>query len=85
MEYKNKKPFFNKPLKITIDNPIKDTYYLVKNVVYKEMQILALKKEQDEKIIVIVEAKIMDGQLKYISMVPDEFLGDISGILAGSL
>jgi hypothetical protein len=84
-EYKQKKPFFQKPIKITVETPTYDTYYMIKNVVYKEKQILALKKEMEPNTIVLVEAKIKDGQLKYISMLPDEYISEISGMLKGSI
>lgn len=84
MEYKKWKPFYRKPIKITIGNTINDTYYMVKNVVYQGIQILALKKEQDSNTIFLVEGKIEDGKLTYISMLSDEFLGDISKMLEES-
>lgn len=80
IEYKNGKPYFEKPIKITIGNPINDTYYLVKNVVYKEKQILAMKQKQDSNTIILVEAKIEDGQLIHISKLSEEFLGDVCGL-----
>lgn len=85
VEYKQKKPFFQKPVKITVETHPNDTYYLIKNVVYKEKQILALKNEMDPNTIILVEAKIKDGKLKYISMLPEEYLGDISGMLRGTI
>ncbi|CAH2712894.1 hypothetical protein BACCIP111895_00027 [Neobacillus rhizosphaerae] len=81
MEYKKMKPYFVKPIKITMGNPINDTYYLVKNVVYKGKQILAMKQILDSNTIILVEAKIEDGQLIHISKLSEEFLGDISGML----
>lgn len=81
MEYKKKKPFFVKPIKISIGNSINDTYYLVENVVFKGKQILAMKQKQDPNTIILVEAKIEDGQLIHISKLSEEFLGDISGML----
>jgi hypothetical protein len=81
MEYKKKKPFFVKPIKISIGNSINDTYYLVENVVFKGKQILAMKQKQDPNTIILVEAKIEDGQLIHISKISEEFLGDISRIL----
>lgn len=85
LEYKQKKPFFQKPMKITVKTPANDTYYMLKNVVYKDKQILALNKETDPDSIILVEAKIKDGQLKYISMLPDDDLGDLSGMLKGTI
>ncbi len=85
MKYKEKKPFFLNPMKITLDNQMKDTYYIVKNVVYNKKQILALKKEQDSKTIYLVEASIEDGQLMHISKLPYEYIGDISRMLEGTL
>lgn len=81
MEFKKKKPFYKKPIKITIGSPINDTYYMLENVVYKGKQILALKREQDSATIVLVEAKIENGQLIQLLMLPDEFLGDIGRML----
>jgi hypothetical protein len=83
MEFKKKKPFFMKPIKITVGNPINDTFYMMENVVYKGRQILALKQEHDAKTIVLVEANIEGGQLIHISMLPKDFLGDISRMLKG--
>ncbi|NRD79402.1 hypothetical protein HPT25_18735 [Bacillus sp. BRMEA1] len=85
IEYKKNKPFFLKPMKIMVETPEKDTYYLIKNVVYKGKQILALKKDNDPNTIILVEANIHDGQLKYISMLPDEYVKDICGILKGTI
>jgi hypothetical protein len=85
MEYKKWKPFFRQPIKITIGNKINDSYYMVKNVVYKEKQILALKKEQDPNTIILVEGTIEDGKLLYISMISDEFMGDIGRMLEGNI
>ncbi len=68
-------------MKITMGNPTNDTYYLVKNVVYKGKQILAMKQILDSNTIILVEAKIEDGQLIHISKLSEEFLGDISGML----
>jgi len=80
MEYKKMKPYSEKPIKITIGNPINDTYYLVKNLVYKGKQIFAMKQKQDSNTIILVEAKIEDGQLIHISKLSEEFLGDLSGM-----
>ena len=84
-KYKEKKPFFQKPIKIQVETPTFDIYYMVKNVVYKEKQILILKKEMDSNTIFLVEAKIIDGQLKNISMISNEYLGEISGMFTESL
>jgi hypothetical protein len=81
LEYKNKKPYFIKPIKITVGNLSNDTYYMIRNVVYEEKQILALINEQDPKTIVLVEAIIEEGQLKCISKLPNEFLGDVSKLI----
>jgi hypothetical protein len=79
-KYKDKRPFFQKLVKIQVETPTLDTYYIVKNIVYNEKQILALKKEIDSNSIFLVEAKIVDGQLKYISMISNECLCEISGM-----
>jgi hypothetical protein len=85
MEYKIPKPFLLKPIKITVGNPLNDTYYMVKNIVYRKKQILALKREEDQNTIILVEAKIADGQLKYLSMLSDEVLNKVSKIVASSI
>ncbi len=74
-----------KPIKITIDVPIRDTFFMVKNVVYKEKQILALKKEQDPNTIVLVEATIENGKLSYVSRIPDEYIYDITRMIEGTI
>jgi hypothetical protein len=79
MEHKSRKPFFTQPLNITVGNPLNKTYYLLKNVVFKGKQILALMNEQDPKTIVLVEAKIEEGQIKYISMLSKEVMDEVSG------
>lgn len=79
-KYKDKRPFFQKLVKIQVETPALVTYYIVKNIVYNEMQILALKKEIDANTIFLVEAKIKDGQLKYISRISNECLSEISGM-----
>lgn len=80
-DYKTKKPIFMNPMKISIAHPIYETFYMVKNVVYREKQILALKKEQDPHTIVLVEGKIENGKLTYVSMIPDEYMGEIARII----
>lgn len=77
MEYKNRKPFFKKPIKITIGNPLNEIYYMIENFVFEGKQILALKQENDPNTIVLVEAKIEEGQLTHVSMLSDEFIGKI--------
>jgi hypothetical protein len=81
MEFKKMKPFFLKPIKITIGNPLNGTYYMVENVAYKGKQILAMKQKQDSNTIILVEATIEDGQLIHISKVSEEIFGDISRML----
>ena len=81
LEYKKMKPFFRRPIKISLGNPINDTYYLEKNVVYKGKQILAMKQKLDSKTIILVEAKIENGQLIHISKLSEELLDDISVML----
>jgi hypothetical protein len=84
LEYKNKKPFFMDPINIKLGNPINETYLLVKNVVFKEKQILALQRERDTNTVILVEAKIENGKLTYISKLQDEFVGDVSKMLLGT-
>jgi hypothetical protein len=81
IEFKKMKPFFLEPIKITIGNQLNDTYYLVENVAYKGMQILAMKQKQDSNTIILVEAKIENGQLIHISKVSEDIFGDISRML----
>ncbi|CEG25911.1 hypothetical protein [Bacillus sp. B-jedd] len=80
-DYKKKKPYFLKPIKITVGNSTNETYYMIKNLVYMEKQILVLRKEQDPFNIILVEAKIENGSLKSISMLPKDLMSDISGLL----
>ncbi|WML39384.1 hypothetical protein RCG19_19725 [Neobacillus sp. OS1-2] len=81
MEYKKKTPFFKAPIRIMIDNPIMEDYYMVKNVVFDEKQILILKKEKDPNTIVLVEAIIEDGKLTYISRLSDQVVKDVGKII----
>ena len=81
MEYKKKTPFFKTPIKIMIDDPIFEPYYMVKNVVYEEKQILILKKEKDPNTIVLVEAIIEDGKLTFISRLSDQVVKDVGKII----
>ncbi|QCJ42391.1 hypothetical protein FAY30_10990 [Bacillus sp. S3] len=85
MEYKKKKPFFQKPIKIMIEDSIKEPYYLLKNVVYKEKQILVLKREKEPDTIILVEAIIKDGQLHYISKLSDKMLRDITSMIESTI
>lgn len=81
MELKNRKPFFKNPMKITVGNPINKTYTMLKNVVYMERQILALKQELDSNTIILVEATIKGGKLVHISSLPKELWEDVGRIL----
>lgn len=85
IEYKRKKPFFDKPMKITVGDPINDTYYMVENVFYKGKQFLALNTEHDRNTIVLVEAKIENGKLMYISKLTEDVLVDISSIFEAQM
>ncbi|MDR6123756.1 hypothetical protein V7182_18105 [Neobacillus drentensis] len=85
MEFKKKKPFFKRPVRITLGYPMNCTYYIVKNVVYMGKQILALKQEMETNHIVLVEGKIENGQLTCISMLSEECLGDVSRMLEGAI
>ncbi|WP_318507742.1 hypothetical protein [Bacillus sp. T3] len=85
-EYKNTKPYFKYPIKITVcSNPINDTYYMLKNIVYKGRQILALSKEQEPSTIILAEGEIMDGQLQYLLRLPDESISEIKMLFEGTL
>lgn len=85
LEFRKKKPFFMKPVKVTIGSPINSSYYIVKNVVYMGKQILAMKEELDTTSIVLVEGTIENGQLTCISMLSEECLGDVSRLLEGAI
>jgi hypothetical protein len=81
MEHKKKKPYFMKPIKITVGNPLNNTYYMIKNVVFEEKQILALINEQDLGTIILVEAKMEDGQIKCISRLSEEFMVEVKKLI----
>jgi hypothetical protein len=83
MEHRKKKPYFTKPLYIRVGDPLNDTYQLVKNIVYKGKQILAMKKESEPTIILLVEATIENGQLKNILSIPTPFLEELKETLTG--
>jgi len=85
IEFQKRKPFFHESLNITVGPPINETYIMVKNVVYKEKQILILRKRQDSRTIILVEAVLKDGQLQYISKLSDDFIQDISRMLEAYL
>src|SRR5919205_1262216 len=57
MEYKKKKPFFPKPFKLRLGSPINETFYMTKNIVYMEKQILILTKEPESEDRILGEAK----------------------------
>ncbi|MEH7107181.1 hypothetical protein [Bacillus sp. JJ1764] len=80
-EYKKDKPFYKRPMKIRVDDAATNTYFMVKNLVFQNKQILALKTMKDPNTIVLVEAKIEDGQLKHISMIPEPFLQEVSRLV----
>lgn len=77
MRYKKRKPFFKRSSIISIGSPIDHTYVMLKNVVYRDKQILALKSEDDPNTILFVEAVIECGQLKEISKIPEAFMADL--------
>ncbi|WEG11241.1 hypothetical protein PU629_13830 [Pullulanibacillus sp. KACC 23026] len=81
VDFQKKKPFFLRPVKMTVGDPLNHTYLLVKNVVFQEKQILALKNEQSPETIVLVEAHIEEGQLKYISKLSNEVMVNVSQLL----
>lgn len=81
IELKKRQPFFKKAMKIMLGSPINETYHMVENLVYEGKQILALKQENNLNTIVFVEAKIEQGQLKSVSMISEEFLGEIQRVL----
>jgi hypothetical protein len=85
LEFKSKKPFFIKPIKVTLGYPINSSFYVVKNVVYMGKQILAMKEELETNTIVLVEGKIENGQLTCVSMLSEECLGDVSRLLEGAI
>lgn len=85
-EYKNTKPYFKYPIKITVsNNTINGTYYLLKNIVYKGRQILALSKEQEPNTIILAEGEIMDGQLQYLLRLSDESINEIKMLFEGTI
>ncbi|MEH7307827.1 hypothetical protein [Neobacillus drentensis] len=85
LEYRKKKPFFMKPVRVTIGYPINCSYYIVKNIVYMGKQILAMKEELNTNSIVLVEGQIENGQLTCVSMLSEECLGDVSRMLEGAI
>jgi len=85
LEFRKNKPFFMKPMKVTLGYPLNSSYYIVKNVVYMGKQILAMKEELDTNSIVLVEGKIENGQLTCVSMLSEEYMGDISRMLEGAI
>ncbi|MHC0038132.1 hypothetical protein [Pseudoneobacillus sp. C159] len=84
-EYQNRKPFFKNQMHITVGNPINETYFLVKNVVFRDKQILVLQREKGSNTVILVEAKIVNGKLAYISKLQDDFFGDVSQMLIGNI
>jgi hypothetical protein len=82
--YKRNRPYFTKPVKITVAEPINGTYFMIKNLVYNQKQILVLKTERSSNTIILVEAKIKDGELKYLSRLSDEMVSEISKLLVDS-
>ncbi|MED3623999.1 hypothetical protein [Neobacillus thermocopriae] len=82
--YKRNRPYFTKPVKITVDEPINGTYFMIKNLVYNQKQILVLKNERSSNTIILVEAKFIDGKLKYLSRLSDELVSEISKLLVNS-
>jgi hypothetical protein len=82
--YKRNRPYFTKPVKITVEEPINRTYFMIKNLVYNQKQILVLKTERFSNTIILVEAKFKDGKLKYLSRLSDELVSEISKLLVDS-
>ncbi len=80
-DYKKKQPFFKSPIKILMDPSFGESYYLVDNLVYREKQILALKKHQESRTIILVEANIENGQLASISKLSDEYLTEVTRLM----
>ncbi|MBL4952944.1 hypothetical protein JK635_12045 [Neobacillus sp. YIM B02564] len=81
IDYKKKQPFFQQPIRIFIDDPVIKSYFMIKNLVYRDKQILVLKTEEDPSTIVLVEAIIEDGQLLYLSMLPEMIMKDLCSLL----
>lgn len=77
LSYKKRKPFFSQPIKIKIGTPLNDTFHLVKNVVYKERQILALRHERELHTLILVEANIQEGKLISVSMLSSELMDQV--------
>lgn len=85
-DYKRNKPYFKYPIKITVgSNHVNGTYYMLKNIVYKGKQILALRKEQEPNTIFLAEGEIKDGQLQYLMKLPDDSLSEIRVLLEGTI
>lgn len=80
-DYKKAQPFFQQPIRIFIDDPMTHSYDMIKNFVYRDKQILMLKTEEDPSTIVLAEAVIEDGQLLYLSMLPEMILKDLRPLL----
>jgi hypothetical protein len=76
-DYKKMQPFFQLPTRIFIDDPVTHSYDMIKNFVYRDKQILMLKTEEDPSTIVLAEAIIEDGQLLYLSRLPEMILKDL--------
>ncbi|NMD69087.1 hypothetical protein HHO41_02215 [Bacillus sp. DNRA2] len=84
-EFKKNKPFFTKPMSITVgqDSQI-ETYFLLKNIVYKGKQILALRNEQEPCTILLAEGKIDNGKLQCLIKLPEDSLSEITALFEGN-
>ena len=81
IDYKKRAPFFREPKRITLATSPNESYLLVKNIVYKEKQILALKNEQLPDVIFLVEAIIDNGKLISVSKLPDDYINSVSKMM----
>lgn len=82
--YRKRKPFFQKPMKITLGEPINDTYSMVKNIQFNEKQIFAMKSEHDSHTIILVEATLKDGRIHSVSKLSQENIDEIRSIFETS-
>ena len=76
-DYHCQKPFFKQNVKIKVGAAAEDTYYLLKNIVYKQKQILALKRDHENHTVFLVEARIQNGKLTHILQLSEEHQTEI--------
>lgn len=85
-EFRKNKPFFTKPMSITIGQyPLIQTYFLLQNLVYKGKQILALTNELEPFTILLAEGKIENGQLQSLIKLSEDSLSEITALFEGKM